>query len=90
MSRIVRNYSKRALKDLQSLDTGIARRIVAKIGVLSDMDNPLTQAKALSGALAGLYRYRVGDYRVIFEIDGRGTIIILNILNIKHRKDVYK
>jgi mRNA interferase RelE/StbE len=44
--------------------------------------------KKLSGQLTGLYRYRVGDYRVIFEINEKSKLV--EVLSIKHRKSVYK
>jgi mRNA interferase RelE/StbE len=45
-------------------------------------------AKSLSGELRGLRSYRVGNYRIIFEIDLAGSVI--NIITIKHRRDVYR
>lgn len=44
--------------------------------------------KKLSGQLAGLFRYRVGDHRVIFEINEKSKIV--KVLSIRHRKNVYK
>ncbi|MBZ0202132.1 MAG: type II toxin-antitoxin system RelE/ParE family toxin [Ignavibacteria bacterium] len=44
--------------------------------------------KKLSGQLSGLFRYRVGDYRVIYEIDEKSKSV--EVLSIKHRKNVYK
>lgn len=90
MKKVERRYTRRALKDLQALEAKTARRILEKIKTYSEMDNPLSQAKSLSGVLEGLYRYRVGDYRAIFEVSSDGTVIILVILNIKHRKDIYR
>ncbi len=90
MKKVIRRYTAKALKDLQSLDKKIAQRIVAKVKVFSEDATVFTRAKALTGSLVGLYRYRVGDYRVIFEVNESGSVIILMILNIKHRKDVYR
>lgn len=83
-------YSKEASKELLRLDGTVARRIVKKIGLYSTSDNPLTYAKQLSGNFSGLYRYRIGDYRVIFEVSEKGLITVLTVLTIKHRKDVYR
>jgi len=90
MKKVIRQYSAKALKNLQALDKQTANRIVTKIKTYSENSNPLEKAKRLSGILSGLYRYRVGDYRVIFEVNSEGVVIILTILNIKHRKDIYK
>jgi mRNA interferase RelE/StbE len=83
-------YSRDAYKDLMQLGKVTARRIVLKIEDNAKQSDPLARAKALTGNLAGRYRYRVGDYRVIFSIDKAGHVLILKVLLIKHRKDVYR
>jgi mRNA interferase RelE/StbE len=87
---ILVNYAVLAQKDLHSLDRSIAQRIVLKVQAYSKADDPFAEAKPLSGELQGLFRYRVGDYRVIFELRADGSITILTVLRIKHRKDVYR
>ena len=82
-------YTARARKDLKSLDGAISKKIVLYVEA-NTKKNPLKKAKVLKGAMEGLYRYRVNDYRVLFEIDEHGQVSILTILRIKHRKDVYK
>ncbi|HEY3242491.1 MAG TPA: type II toxin-antitoxin system RelE/ParE family toxin [Phycisphaerae bacterium] len=44
--------------------------------------------KPLKGKLAGSYRYRVGDHRVIYTIDEGGRIVVVAI--IAHRREVYE
>ncbi len=83
-------YADVALGQLKKLDVVIAKRIVKKITVNASQDDPLSRAKALRGTLSGKYRYRIGDYRAIFIIDESGVITLLTILNIKHRRDVYR
>mgnify|MGYP003558441381 CR=1 FL=1 len=83
-------YSPSALKYLESLDSTLAKRLYTKIGHYTSEANPLTSAKPLTGKLQGLYRYRVGNYRVIFSYDKGGNIVVLTILIIDHRKDVYR
>jgi len=83
-------YTSTALKQLQKLDLSVAGRITSKIEQLTNNDQPLLSAKSLQGELAGKYRYRIGDYRAIFSIDNKGVITLLTILNISHRKDIYK
>lgn len=90
MKRVIRNFASRAVKDLAALDKHIAKRIITKIRLYSVEADPLAHAKQLTGNFSGLFRYRVGDYRVIFEIDSKGIITILTILTIKHRKDIYR
>lgn len=90
MKKIIRHYTAKALKDLKSIDKNTANRIVGKVKEYSEDDDFLMRAKALTGSLAGMYRYRVGDYRVLFEVDASGVVTILMILNIKHHKDAYR
>jgi mRNA interferase RelE/StbE len=55
---------------------------------LAAADNPRNTGKALSGPLGGLWRYRVGDYRLICEIQD-GVLCVL-VLKIGNRREVYK
>ncbi len=50
-------------------------------------EDPATIAKSLKGGLKGLYRFRVGDYRIICDIQ-RDRVVVL-VLDAGHRKDVY-
>lgn len=55
---------------------------------LSQADNPRQWGRALQGEMRGLWRYRVGDYRLICDIqDEKITILVLEL---GHRKDVYR
>lgn len=79
--------TKRASDELEQLDTSIARRIVPRLRWLSenlDSINP----QALTGDLAGLYKFRVGEYRVVYEILRDRRIIVIH--GIGHRRDIYK
>ena len=82
-------YSVDSKKDLHKIDRTEAQRIISAISK-KKLNNPLETAKMLKGIFAGLYRYRIGDYRVIFEFKSRKNQNILTILKIKHRRDVYK
>lgn len=83
-------YSSKAKDNLYSLDTHVALRITKKLEHYIGTPDPVSLAKALSGNLQGFYRYRVGDYRIIFSVDKDGAFTILNILYIAHRKDIYR
>ncbi len=82
-------YSREAEKDIDKLDFGLRLRIIKKIDFYVQGKNPLIFAKRLVNNRIGSYRFRVGDYRVIFDIESTGVIKILLILRIKHRKDIY-
>lgn len=82
-------YTSTAEAQLRKLDRQIARRILdyldSRVAVL---DNPRTLGKALSGRLGELWRYRVGDCRVICEIrDGSLCILVVKLGN---RREVYR
>jgi mRNA interferase RelE/StbE len=55
---------------------------------LSSAENPRQWGRALQGENRGLWRYRVGDYRIICEIKDKEITIL--ILERGHRKDVYR
>ena len=76
--------TKRALKDLGKIDSDSKIRIGEKLKVLTN--DPVGGSKKLSSAIIGTYRFRVGDYRIIFDIED-DTVIVLRI---GHRKDIYK
>jgi mRNA interferase RelE/StbE len=78
-----------ANKQLAKLDKVEARRITNFLRErLAATDNPRHTGKALSGPLGGLWRYRVGDYRLICEIQD-GVLCVL-VLKIGNRREVYK
>lgn len=83
-------YTDDAKRDMKRLDRQVARRIAdymrSRIAVL---DDPRTTGKALVGSkYAGQWRYRVGDYRVICNIqDDRIRVLVLKI---GHRGEVYR
>jgi mRNA interferase RelE/StbE len=67
----------------------MARRIVDYMdGRIAPSDNPRSTGKTLSGPLGAFWRYRVGDCRVICDIqDKRLTVLVVEVGN---RGDVYK
>lgn len=76
-----------AAKQLAKLGKVDARRITTFLRERV-VDDPRAAGKALTGALGGLWRYRVGDYRVICEIqDGALCVLVVKIGN---RRDVYR
>jgi mRNA interferase RelE/StbE len=82
------NFSEIALKQLKRLDKQRAKRIIDYLEKrISTVNDPKQQGKSLAYNKSGLWRYRVGDYRIICQINDE-TITIL-ILEIGHRKDIY-
>ncbi|MGV9189395.1 type II toxin-antitoxin system RelE family toxin [Arcanobacterium canis] len=64
-------------RTLRKLDTPTAKRILNKLRKFSLLDNPRSTGKALVGNLAGLWRYRVGDYRIICLIEDDAVVILV-------------
>ena len=82
-------YTSAAHKDLLNIDPKIIKRIFDKLDWYVVQDNPLRFAKRLTASPYGEYRFRVGDYRILFDVDSLGVITILVILRVKHRREAY-
>lgn len=81
--------TKTAQKQLAKLGGAEALRITKFLRErIEPSDNPRISGKALTGPLGGLWRYRVGDYRIICEIDD-GVLIVL-VLEVGNRREVYR
>jgi mRNA interferase RelE/StbE len=83
------DYTESAQRQLRKLDKQVARRIVDFMDErIAPIDNPRITGKALAGAVFGSYwRYRVGDYRLICDIqDGKLCVLVIEVGN---RKEVY-
>lgn len=77
-------------KILRKLSVDTQKRIVHFLRErVANLDNPRSTGKALVGpTLSGLWRYRVGDYRILCKIED--DIICIVVVEIGHRRDVYK
>ena len=82
------SYTKKAERDLVSLPKNIQRRIAKKMRFFSNTDNPLRFAEQIKDKLLGDYRFRIGEYRIIFDVNQNKKEII--ILKIKLRDKIYK
>lgn len=79
--------TKRALEDLKNLPQNKQRLVLEKLEYFSSTGSPLSFAKTLTNYSLGQYRFRVGDYRITFDLDSDGTIFILHI---GHRREIYR
>lgn len=77
-----------AAKALKKLENQAKQRIESFIDDLATAENPRSKGKALQGNLKGAWRYRVGDYRLICNIQDDKVIIL--VLELGHRKDIYQ
>jgi len=64
-------FSKSAFKALEHLERRASLRILDNLGDLAESENPLRHknVRSLEGKLRAFYRLRIGDYRLIFELD---------------------
>ena len=77
-------FKKSVAKDLKKMDRPEADRILKEI--TSNLVQQADDLPELKGQFAGLKKYRVGNYRIIFTIINNSILI----LRIQHRKDVYR
>lgn len=76
-----------ATRELMQLDRTVGRRIVARIYWLAE-NLDYIKPEALTGDLAGLYKLRVGDYRILYEVLQDEQSIVIH--QIGHRRDIYR
>lgn len=83
------NISNVADRQLHKLDRSIQKRILDWLhDRIDSCKNPRHFGEPLKGDLAGLWRYRIGAYRVLCEIQDENIVIL--VLAIGHRREVYK
>lgn len=77
-------YTKNAVKEINKLDSVAKRRLKSALEKLC-LD-PKERSKKLVASGIGQYRYRIGNYRAIFDIEGNNIVIV----KVGHRSDIYK
>jgi len=80
-------FDPTAQKSLRRIDRAWQRRIVAYLDEIAQLPDPRVRGKALSGNLTGLWRYRVGDYRIVCQ--HRDQHMTVYVVKIGHRREVY-
>lgn len=80
-------FTATAQKDLRKLGIITQKRIIKKLRFFMDQDDPLRFAASLTDFRnGGDYRFRIGDYRVVFDLDDDAIFV----LHIEHRREVYR
>ncbi len=84
------DYTETATKQLRKLDKQTARRIVDFMDErIAGQEDPRSTGKTLTGPMLGAYwRYRVGDYRIICDIQDDALCIL--VIELGDRKEVYR
>ena len=82
-------YKQAAIKSLKKMDKNIIRLLISWIEKnLTETQTPRKHGKALAASLAGSWRYLIGDYRILANIDDKTKKIL--ILDIDHRSRIYR
>ena len=81
-------WDSKALKEAKKLDRNARKKIVEYLEkrVLASQD-PYQFGKPLKGNKAGIWRYRVGDYRILCQIEDQ--VLVVLVIAVGHRKDIY-
>lgn len=80
-------FTHRALRLFAKLPRDVQQRIAAKLDWFMAQEDPLSFAEPLTDHAIGEYRFRVGDYRIIFDLDDESNILVLLVGN---RRDIYR
>ena len=83
------DYTKKAEKQLSKLEASLRKRINGWIRThLEGCEDPTAYGKPLTASLKGYWSYRVGDYRLIADIQDDRVLIL--IAEVGHRREIYK
>ena len=81
-------FEREALRELRRLDHEAQGRIIRFLDTrIAGPDDPRRFGQSLRGELFGLWRWRVGNYRIIGRV--KETVVLVQIVRVGHRKDVY-
>jgi mRNA interferase RelE/StbE len=81
-------FDARALKELKKLGRQSQADIIRYLDKRVAGRNPRAVGKPLKADLAGLWRYRVGDYRILCQLQDRELLVL--VVSVGHRKDIYR
>ncbi|MFN0194494.1 MAG: type II toxin-antitoxin system RelE family toxin [Aestuariivirga sp.] len=83
-------FEPRAIKDLDDLDIVVRRRVLSFLRErVALLDDPRQLGEMLEGKkYRGIWKYRVGDYRVLAEI--KDAVVTILVVEIGHRREIYR
>jgi mRNA interferase RelE/StbE len=79
-------YKKPAAKEIRKLPDQVRKRLKLKLEWFIEQPDPLKFAEPLTKPTDAQYRFRVGSYRVLFDIEDRNVVV----LYVQHRRNVYR
>ena len=81
-------WDSKALKEAKKLNRDARKKIIDYLeNRVLQSENPYQYGKPLKGNKAGIWRYRVGDYRILCKIEDQNFIIL--VIAVGHRKNIY-
>lgn len=80
-------WTTAALRELRKLDRQTGRRVVLSVTALADDPRP-PGSRALVGQPTGVMRIRIGDHRVIYQVED--TKVLVTVVRVAHRREVYR
>lgn len=80
-------FTRTSFKQLKKLKPATRKRILKKLDYFCQSGKPLHFAHQLTAFSLGSYRFRVGDYRIIFDVESEGELLIHLI---GHRREIYR
>ena len=81
-------FTEHAKKDFAKLDRSIQIQCIKKLNYFCSSKDPFQYARRLINENLWTYRFRIGDYRIIFDVDEDGKLIIIALIG--HRRDIYR
>lgn len=79
-------YKRPAIKEIQKLSPQVRKRLKLKLEWFASQEDPREFSKPLTKPVDAQYRFRVGNYRILFDIEDQKIII----LYLQHRREVYR
>lgn len=79
-------YKKPAARDIKKLSPQIQKRLKAKLEFFITQTNPLDFAERLTKLADAQFRFRVGNYRILFDVEDHNIVV----LHVQHRREVYR
>jgi len=80
-------FTSDGASDFRKLDPSLQRRVLRRLQWLADNFATITP-EALSGSLAGFYKFRIGSYRAIYTVDDAAQLIVVHMVG--HRSEIYR
>ncbi len=88
MNKWIVDFDKKVLKAFHKLDKPVQKRIIDFIDHrILNLDDPRLAGTQLAGELAHLWRYRIGDYRLLCSFKDREMLIL--VVDVGHRREIY-